>query len=76
VFRRRFATAGAAATDRIRALRLDYATLLYGRKVYDGWSNGRMSTAADLEGVIIGDTYDGDELVVHPSDPDFVGWSG
>ncbi|HEY4783993.1 MAG TPA: hypothetical protein VIH54_19385, partial [Chthoniobacterales bacterium] len=34
---RRFAIASAVATDRIPAVRLDYATLLYDRKVYYGW---------------------------------------
>jgi hypothetical protein len=49
VFRRRLATAGAVATDRIRAARLDYATLLYVRKVYDGmveWAD--VSTAGSM----------------------------
>ena len=36
------------------------------------WDAGRqvLTKAQALEGVIIGDTVDGDELLVHPSDPE------
>lgn len=36
------------------------------------WDEGRdvLSKAAAIECVIIGDTWDGDELIVHPSDPE------